>query len=700
MKSDSAANHRFFLCLALVLAGLSIGARAQATFNDLHSGTLLLDFAGDVDTRWVAPGLETDVELLVSGPVVRATVTQTFANPGDQWANATYVFPLPETAAVDHMTLVVGERIIEGQIQPREKARAMFDEARRAGKKASLVSQQRPNLFTTGVANIPPGEEIRVSIQYQQPVDRDGDLYSLRFPMTITPRYIPGRPLAVDDSEAATPGDGWSPDTDAVPDASAITPPWGPGGTDNHPTRVRVSLQPGFALASVDSLYHQVQREDHSADGVTLTLSPQAHRANRDFVLQWQPAASAEPQVAAFSERRGGELYSLLMFTPPAPALAAPPPPREVVFVIDTSGSMGGEPIRQARRALRWALDRLRPEDRFNIIEFNSGHWPLFGTARQATTGNLKRATAFVDRLEARGGTEMLGAMDEALCPGCGQSEILRQVIFLTDGAIGNEDQLFQLIQQRLGANRLFTVGIGGAPNSYFMRKAAETGRGTYTYVASLDGAGEAMARLFATLEAPMLTDLALEVGGELEITPNPLPDLYAGQPLVVLARGEIATPVTLSGRLGSRPWRQVVNPESVVERPGIAALWGRSRIDDLGDRRRYSRNEKSRQQLEREITDLALEHHLVSAFTSLVAVDVSPGRPADADARDHHVANNSPAGTGFGLAATATPAALKLMLGTIFALLALTLVGWQRHLDRRRAAEQDATILALRATL
>ncbi len=676
-----------FLRLLPLLAWL-LAAGAGATFNDVESGTLLLSWP-DTDEPLVAPTIKTDVDIRVSGPLARARVTQHFHNPGDDWAEAIYLFPLPETAAVDRMRLEVGERIIEGEIEEREAAQQRYQKARREGKRAGLVSQERPNLFTTTVANIPPGETIAVTIEYQQAVTRDGDLYSLRFPMTITPRYIPGSPLPGPDS-----GDGLAPDTDQVPDASRITSPWGEQGKNHHPTRLTLDLQAGFPLADVTSLHHPVSGESEGPGHRHIRLDAQRHGADRDFVLRWRPAPAEQPQPALFTETLAGETYGLLMLSPPDPERTGSPAPREAVFVIDTSGSMGGESLRQARRALLWALDRLRPRDRFNVIEFNSTTDSLFREPLPADDHNLGVARRFVGNLEARGGTEMRPALERSLCGECGEPEALRQVIFLTDGAIGNEDELLRVIHDQVGRSRLFTVGIGSAPNTWFMRQAARSGRGTFTYISDPGQAGETMARLFQRLESPLLTDIRLATGDrELEVLPRPVPDLYAGEPILLNLRGPLPPTLELSGTLDGRLWRTRIDRDEATARAGIHAYWGRQQIDALTEQRRYSRDQAERDELRQAVVDTALRHHLVSDFTSLVAVDKTPARPADAENHRHLMANNSPAGTRFGLAPTATPAALQLLSGLLLLLAAAGLLWLQRRGDRQEEARAAALL-------
>jgi Ca-activated chloride channel family protein len=426
------------LAAGMVLAGIAL-LLAMPAYAD-EGGLRLRNHGGG--ESMAAPLLSTDVSFRVTGPVARARVVQTFRNPHDAWYEGVYVFPLPETGAVDRLRLLVGERVIEGEIRERAAAKATYDQARNAGQRAALLDQERPNIFTTQVANIGPRETVTIELEYQQILRYDGGRFSLRFPMVVGPRYVPAGPMRV------------------AADAERITPPVmrpGSEGPRTNPVSIRVALDAGVPLSSIQSPYHHVDIAEKSASRREISLANGVTPANRDFELNWTLHAAQLPQVAWFTEERDGRHYALLMVLPPSAALAARLP-REVVFVLDTSGSMAGTSIRQAKEGLSLALERLAPGDRFNVIEFNSTARALFREARDATRDNLRDATHWVAALEARGGTEMADALNLAL-PHSETADRVRQVIFLTDGAVGNEEELFRMIRARLGGSRLFTVG-------------------------------------------------------------------------------------------------------------------------------------------------------------------------------------------------------------------------------------------------
>ena len=629
-----------------------------------------------------APILSTDVRIKIVGLVGRATVTQSFRNGTDGFVEGVYVFPLPEQAAVDHLRMRVGERIIEGQIREREQARVEYQRAAASGRRASLVEQQRPNIFTSRVANIAPGETIEVEIELQQMLRFDEGEVRLRFPLVVGPRYIPGHPAAsVDD------GGGWSPDTDQVPDASHVTPPVRPpSGALHNPVRIEVELDAGFPVEQVVSRHHAVITQARGERRFRVRLRSPRVPADRDFELVWSPRDDTLPRSAVFEEERDGARYVVVtLFPPTGRAVEASRLPREIVYVIDTSGSMQGLSIEQARRALLLALDRLRPDERFNVIQFNSTTDSLFPSAQKVSPRTLALARTWVAGLAAQGGTEMREALETALV-GSDDPRLVRQVVFLTDGSVGNEEDLFGVIRQRLGDTRLFTVGIGSAPNGHFMTKAAEFGHGTFTYIGDVREVEEKMAKLFARLESPVLTGIEVRwpEGAAVEAWPPRVPDLYLGEPIVLCARmSGPADAVVVTGRRGREEWRASLPLDGRRRGEGLGVLWAQRKIESLLD----SLHEGApADEVKAEVVALGLEHHLVTKHTSLVAVDVTPVRPKDAALDTQAVATNLPHGWRyegvFGeLPQTATPLRLHALFGALALILSAVLWAAGRRL-------------------
>ena len=651
--------------------------------HEVTHGSLLL--TTDIPNKYIpSPLLETNVTMKISGMVARVKVSQQFRNVGSEWAEGVYVFPLPEQAAVDHMRLRIGDRVIEGKIKEREQAKKIYQNAKLAGKRASLVEQERPNLFTTSVANIAPGEQVSIEIEYLQTINYTDNQFSLRFPMAITPRYIPRTIMPTVTDTVNINDRGWTllrqeDNAIKVVDAARITPSI---NTEDegaiNPVSIYIQLATGFQLSELSASYHAIQKQQDGHGTFHITLEKGEVASDRDFELIWKPATHDAPVAAMFRQHYEGDDYALLMVMPPQIAnMKEAVAPREFVFIIDISGSMSGDSIAQAKAGLKLALQHLTERDRFNIIWFNSSYGSVFPDSRIATPLRIAHAERFIERLEANGGTKMLPALKRALTK-LNDFKLLRQVIFLTDGAVGNEDALFKIINNDLGNSRLFTVGIGSAPNSYFMRKAAERGRGTFTYIGNTHEVLEKMEPLLMKLSQPALTDLKLvwQDGTVIESLPSLLPDLYLGEPVVLaLKAAQFPESLTLQGNFGSTPWQTKVSLTGGRNGKGIAGVWARRKIGSLMDKRLTVHDEISRNRFRDRIIDVALKHHLVSKFTSLVAVDVTPIR-LNNPFGSHKMKTQLPKGMNqqkvFGMAKTATPAMLNIFIGLFLLLLGI----------------------------
>jgi Ca-activated chloride channel family protein len=623
----------------------------QAAFvkpSDARSGSLLLK----TDDGYAdASRLGIDVDLTVSGPTVRARVTQIFRNPTQNWVEAVYVYPLPSSGAVDTLKMVVGDRVIIGDIKERQQARIIYEQAARAGQKAALTEQERPNIFTNSVANIGPGETVLVQIEYQEPVQQTGNEFSLRLPMVIGPRYNPAP--VVQSVDFRPDGGGWgASQTDPVPDRGRISPEVldPAANAPINPTNITIRLQAGFPLGEVKSHHHAIKTESPDASTRIIRLAEGLMPADRDFELTWRPAAEKAPSVGLFREHVGDSDYLLAFVTPPSVEQAEQKPlPREVIFVIDNSGSMGGVSIVQAKASLIYALGRLQPGDRFNVIRFDHTMDVLFPNSVPADREHLGQATSFVGALQANGGTEMVPAMRAALSDKSGDdANHVRQVVFLTDGAIGNEQQLFETISALRGRSRIFMVGIGSAPNTYLMTRAAELGRGAFTHIGSVEQVEERMRGLFAKLENPAVTSLTARFSdATADITPSAIPDLYRDEPLILAAKlDRLAGSVEIKGRIGDRPWVVTLPLANAAEGKGLSKLWARRKIADAEVARTTRQMESA--DADKTILALALEHQLVTRLTSLVAVDKTPSRPEGEPLKVSELPINLPAGWDF----------------------------------------------------
>jgi Ca-activated chloride channel homolog len=611
--------------LAAALLSVSCIAVQAATPNDMTSGSLLLKAKDGAYLE--APRLGSDYNVTVSGPTGRTVLTQRFENPSPGWVEGVYVFPLPEGAAIDTLKIVAGNRIITGEVKEKKEAKVIYEDAKRAGQIASLVEQERPNIFTNSVANIGPGETVIVQIEYQEKIKQTSGEYSLRLPLVVAPRYNPTPVVQTVDFNAD--GSGVLRSTDPVPDRNRITPPVLDPREEaqRNPVSISLQLNAGFDLGAVKSSYHKIVSKKVDADTEVLSLADGEVPANKDFELTWAAKGEA-PQVGLFTETINGKDYLLATITPPSVEGAIKPMPRETVFVIDNSGSMDGPSMVQAKEALVQGLKTLKPGDRFNVIRFDDTFTELFAQPVDVTDQNILTATAFVQGLFANGGTEMIAPLKEALVDDTpSDASRLRQIVFITDGAIGNEQEMFSILSTKRGRSRLFMVGIGSAPNSFLMTRAAELGRGTFTFIGDGQQVKDRMDELFAKIGQPVITGLKAEIDGSVAaLTPSQLPDLYRGEPVVMMAEAAgLKGLVKVSGKIGDTPWTVTLPVSAAATGKGISKMWAHRKVTDfevastLGD--------MSTEQAQKSILAVALEHQIVSSQTSLIAVDKTPKR-------------------------------------------------------------------------
>jgi Ca-activated chloride channel family protein len=638
---------RTLLTVGIILASLLL-LRIETARADSGDWGLELNAGGSSHTRMA---LNTDIRVEVTGLIARAEVTQVFSNNGELWAEGVYRFPLPDGAAVDRLRVEVGERIIEGEIRERDTARRVYQQALVDGVTASIVEQQKTNQFETRLANIGPGEEIRVTIGFLMNVSFEDSAFSLRLPMTFTPRWESG----------------WLPGQGEPVPAPLLTTA---AERKDHRLNIELLIHSGIGFAAMESRYHDVDIQA-TAYGYHVSLLDNNELSDRDFELTWFPDLQSVPRSALTTWDGGDAVYAQLMMVPPATG-SVYRQDREVVFIIDTSGSMEGQSIEQARSALVAGLEELRETDYFNLVQFNSDIELLFKTSMPATHQNRVFARHYIDGLVADGGTVMAPALHAAFSLPV-QSGLLRQVIFVTDGSVNNEQQLLAAIGQDLGGSRLFTIGIGSAPNSWFMRKAAEIGRGSHTHIGKLDEVEERMSRLWAHIRLPALSDICVDWGSDADYYPEIIPDLYAGEPLWVVARLPLEPrEISVCGTLNGQPWEERSQPLATQGSDTLATLWARKKTESLEDSLLFGADIDT---VSAEITRVALDYGLLTSKTSLVAVDHSPARLQNEALATGNIPSLLPAGsaTGIGLAQTATGWKAQILLS----LLTLLIAGW-----------------------
>ena len=606
----------FIILLFMGIALANPNDKKSISLKDIQTGTLVQK-GEEPGQYYELPRLDTKVDLAIDGLVVSATVDQMFVNNSSEPIEAIYVFPLPDKAAVYDMVMIVNDRLIQSHVKERKAAKKTYEKAKKAGKRASLTEQERPNIFTNSVANILPNDTLVIRLNYVDYLDYSAGVFTLRFPMVVGPRYTPG------EFSISRKGSGRVHDTEEVLDASRITPPV--MKKTGNTISVNVSLNTGMSLDRVWSPTHAIEINNTGKGTRDISFDKGKEVPNRDFVLSYSLKNKDHPNTALFTSKMGDDNYFMLMTVPPAKGTKKVMP-KEVIYILDISGSMGGTSILQAKKALYQAIYNLNEGfgnkgDYFNIIVFNNNFKSLFDKPVAATQNTKKEAISFIFNLNAEGSTEALPAllfgMNQA-----GTSEGVPTIFFITDGDVGNETALIRNIHYSLGNTRLFSIGIGAVPNSYLLRKVSKYGRGTYTFINSVSEVESKIETLLEKVDNPILTDLAFEYEGNPDLYPNPIQDLYHDEPLILF--GKVHQPssrehATLKGNMSDGPvqFPLTLDWSHAASSPAIPTLWARSKISDLMDE--YHLGDKSKKD---EILDLAVNHHILTKFTSFVAVE------------------------------------------------------------------------------
>jgi Ca-activated chloride channel homolog len=576
------------------------------------SGSMIVE---DGKKRVPMPLKHTDVKAALSGYIATVKVTQQFQNPYDEKIEAVYVFPLPENAAVNEFVMTIGERRIRGIIRERVEAEKIYREAKQQGYVASLLTQERPNIFTQSVANIEPGKAIDVTIQYFHTLACLDGWYEFVFPMVVGPRF---NPPGTADGVGAAPRD--------RPGASGQRTEvsyLAPDERSGHDIALQVDLDAGVAIEEVRCRSHATSTERRSPQRMSLSLKSEDFIPNKDFVLRYRVAGELiKSGLLTHYDERGG--FFTLMLHPPQDLQRLSRQPVEMVFVLDCSGSMSGEPIRQAKAAIARALRRLQPEDSYQLINFSTRASQLGPTPLEASPVNVERGLAYLNSLNSDGGTMMIEGIKAALdFPH--DPRRLRFVTFLTDGYIGNEAEILAAIHKRLGASRIFSFGVGSSVNRYLLDGMARAGRGVVTYLALNGDAAQVMDEFFARISHPALTDVQIDWSGlEVEeVFPARVPDLFVGRPVVVTGRfkGEFPKAIRVTGQAGGEATALPVTiaaREQTVSHAGLPGVWARMKLAQLAD----LLLQEARGDWQRQVKQVALDFNLMSAFTAFVAVD------------------------------------------------------------------------------
>ena len=602
MKWARLANVTILFTIMLAVVCMSTFAkRAQKASAD--AGSLqALDENHKPSGR--CPLKHTDVKAEISGFLSRVTVTQQFTNPFPNKIEAVYTFPLPQAAAVDDMTMLIGERTVKGKIMRRDEARAAYETAKQMGQVASLLDQERPNIFTQAVANIMPGEEIKITISYVETLQYEAGSYEWSFPMVVGERY--------------------SPSSVQPDDSSRISPPR--AARPGHDISLEIQLNAGVPIQSLNSETHETEVERTGDNRAVVRLKDQATIPNKDFVLKYHVAGETiDDALLAHRAERGG--FFTLILQPPQRVAPEDVMPKELVFVLDSSGSMGGFPFETAKKTLLLALDNLYPNDTFNVITFAGETRILFSEPVPATRGNITKAKKLLANIDSDGGTEMMKAITAALDPSDSQQHV-RIVCFMTDGEVGNDNEILAEIQKHPNA-RVFAMGFSDSPNRYLLDKMAEYGRGEVDYVADNSDASVAAKRFHERVRNPLLTDVSVDWSNlpVSDVYPTRIPDLFSAKPVILSGRYTQGGKgvIRLKGRSAGQEFVREITielPENEAGHDVLATLWARRRIDNLMSGYVAGADPAFLETQRKEITNLGLDFKLMTQFTSFVAID------------------------------------------------------------------------------
>ncbi|MCL4178838.1 MAG: VWA domain-containing protein [Verrucomicrobia bacterium] len=588
-------------------------AEGEPTEDAAGSGALIAET--NEGTEVPLPLKHTDVRAEVLGYIATVRVTQQFHNPFDAKIEARYVFPLPHNAAVNEFVMTIGERRIRGIIRERQEAEQIYEQAKHQGYVASLLTQERPNVFSQSVANIEPGKEIDIELNYFHTLAWVDGWYEFVFPTVVGPRFNP---------PGSTAGIGAVPRGAQGGSEQATQVEYlKPGERSGHDIAIQLGVHAGVVIEETECASHVVTSEAPSPDRLRVALAPNDRIPNKDFVFRFRVAGSQlKTGLLTCHDERGG--FFTLMLYPPKDRAPLARKPLELVFVLDSSGSMSGRPIAEAKQAIDRALRRLAPNDTFQLINFAMRASRLGAEPLPATPQNVRRGLDYLDQLEGAGGTMMIEGVNAALdFPH--DPERLRFVCFLTDGYIGNEAQILSAIQEKLGASRIFSFGIGSSVNRYLLEHMAKVGRGAVAYLGPNDSAARIMDDFIERIRHPALTDVRLDWEGAAvtEVYPRRVPDLFVGRPVVLTGRfeGRALTRVRVLGdAAGQRMEWTVAAAEGAEEHRGLPSVWARLKIADLSDQALLDRNGEWAS----EIKQVALDYGLISEYTAFVAVDSS----------------------------------------------------------------------------
>lgn len=606
--------------ILMILTSILILCTVVSAQEFTTPGVLEVITSEEDESELVLPLMHTKVKTEIAGYIARVEVQQKFHNPYKEKIEARYVFPLPENSAVNEMFMKIGKKIIYSEVKEREEARRTYEKARDEGHKAALLEQERPNIYTQTVGNIMPGEEIIITIRYIQDLKYKNGEYTYFFPTVVGPRYIPGNIIGKQE-------DGFSPDTDRVSDASKITPQViPPGYRSGHDIDISVNINTGTKIKKIKSISHAITTKKNKT-GAKVTLKPFDTIPNKDFILTYK-ITDVDPTASILTHKKGKQGYFTLMINPPENVKPEKVTPKEIIFVVDCSGSMSGEPMAKAKAAMRHAIKNLNKNDTFQIIKFSDAANGFANKPVPNTSKNIKKALQFINEMRGTGGTQMIEGIKASLDYPKTKGK-LRIVVFMTDGYIGNESEIISAIKKKLNKARLFSFGVGSSVNRFLLEGMAEAGRGRCEYIPLQEDTQKVVSEFYNRIRNPFWTDIKIN-WGKIKVTdcyPSQIPDLFDKTPILLIGKYKThgTQNITMVGNINGKEYKKSIKavfPSKNKKNHVLGTLWARKKIHELENNMDYSYSYRSNPDLKQEIINLAVQYKLMSRFTSMVAVE------------------------------------------------------------------------------
>lgn len=551
------------------------------------------------------PLKKTDVTAVIEGVVADIHVVQTYTNAGTNPLNARYVFPASTQVTIHGMQMQIGNQVVTATIKEKEEAKQEFETAKSEGKSASMLSEERPNVFTMDVANIMPGDEVHIDLHYSELIASTEGTYQFVFPTVTGPRYV-----------------GSIKDDSGNRDEWTATPYLPEGSTPSDAYNINVTISEGVPITALSSSSHQINIDWNESTNAHVTLTnPSDYAGNRDFILDYKLTGN-DIGTGLMMSQSEKENFFMLMIQPPERYEITDIPPREYIFVLDVSGSMSGFPLDTAKELMKNLVSDLRETDTFNLILFSGTSYQMAERSLPATEENIRKAVKLINEQSGAGGTELSSALEDALdIPA--NADTSRNIVIITDGYIYGEDEIFQLINENISQADFFPFGIGSSVNRYLIEGIAKTGQGEPFIVTKEEEASEIADQFSTYIQSPVLTDIQVSFDGfdVYDVEPAVLPTLYAQKPIVLLGkwRGEPAGTIQVTGKTGNGDYTQSISVSDVISdsNDALGYLWARKRVERLTN---YGLNENN-PDVKDEITQIGLSHHMITPYTSFIAV-------------------------------------------------------------------------------